>query len=103
MYDKGMYDMDRQLPFLLDGGEEEQPELFCDFTGRDGKVSHSDLSAAFPGNLWVSDSLCFCQFLSGRVSPGEGRSRKGGVVHPLLLCGNAGGILQGAEIGIKEL
>lgn len=103
VYNKGVHDMDRQLRFLLDGREEEQPELFCNLTGRDGKVSDGDLSACLPGDIRISDPLCVCQLLSGRISSGQEQNRDRGVVYPAFLHSDACSILHGAEIGAEEL
>lgn len=103
MYHKSVYDMDRELCFLLDGREEEQPELLCDLIGGDGEVSDGDLSACFSGNLRISDSLCIRKLLSGRLSSGQGRNRGGRAWNPVLLCSYACSVLYGAETGACEL
>ena len=85
MCDKSVHDLDCELYILLDGREEEQPELFRDLIGRDGEVSAGDLSALIPGDLRVSDSLCVRQLLSGRLSVGQ-RRNQGGALGISFFC-----------------
>ena len=98
-----MHDLDCELYILLDGREEEQPELFRDLIGRDGEVSSGDLSALIPGDLRVSDSLCVRQLLSSRVSSWQRREQNRGIVYSVYLYGDACGVMCGAEIRVKEL
>ncbi len=103
MCDKSVHDLDCELYILLDGREEEQPELFRDLIGRDGEVSDGDLSAHFPGNLRISDSLCVRQLLSGRLSVGQRRNQGGGAWDLVLLRAYACSVLHGAETRACEL
>ena len=103
MPDKGMYDMDRKLRLILDGGQEKQPQLFYYLIRRDGKIPSHDLSGCFSRYLWISDSLRLYQLLSHRLHSGQRRDKNRRTQHSFILYHDAGGILPDTEIRFKEL